>query len=401
MTAILVVMPVYDRLVDESLRSVLTQVLPDGVVMDIFMPYMGYGCGTKDSRYTIRDKYNEARDKFLQGSYDYMWTMESDMVAPPDALEELLSVEADVAYGLYAFRRHPFDWNAYIEMDEANMLGFPLSGIPKRAQAALQGGEVLRTDGVGLGCTLIHRKVLERVPFAIYEDKQHGAGTEAVHFSHCDWYFALDTKDKFDCRVHCGVVLGHITDAPAPATIYPVAQGLQGNLQRHVPYGDVLRHIDDQSIAERYREWLCTPHDMLGHMETLRTESRGVVVELGCRYGASTTAFLAGEAIEVHSVDMKTCPHSHNDTRWHFHKQESTDTTGLPGCVDVLLVDTLHTYEQVRDELRVWVPRMNAGGTVLFHDTELPDVRRAIEDYCPHPVEFHAHSYGLGIARLP
>ena len=65
-------------------------------------------------------------------------------------------------------------------------------------------------------------------------------------------------------------------------------------------------------------------------------------------------------------------------------------------------MDTLHTYEQVRDELDVWGDRVAAGGVVLFHDTDsFPDIRRAIDEWCSSrgvPYRYLGGSNGLGIA---
>jgi cephalosporin hydroxylase len=50
--------------------------------------------------------------------------------------------------------------------------------------------------------------------------------------------------------------------------------------------------------------------------------------------------------------------------------------------IDVLLIDTEHTYDQVTGELELWWPRVRVGGYVLAHDTEtFPGVRAAIEDW--------------------
>src|SRR5690349_15787457 len=49
--------------------------------------------------------YRKIQAAFLAGGYDALWIVEDDLVVPPDALEKLLAVEADVVYGVYTFRR--------------------------------------------------------------------------------------------------------------------------------------------------------------------------------------------------------------------------------------------------------------------------------------------------------
>ena len=61
-------------------------------------------------------------------------------------------------------------------------------------------GKVVDTAGVGLGCTLIRRDVLEAIPFRVKDE-----------WIANDWYFAIDAREKgFIQRHDCSVVCGHI-----------------------------------------------------------------------------------------------------------------------------------------------------------------------------------------------
>jgi cephalosporin hydroxylase len=85
----------------------------------------------------------------------------------------------------------------------------------------------------------------------------------------------------------------------------------------------------------------------------------------------------------------------------------------LPDDVDIVFIDTLHTYDQTMSELIAYVPKVKPGGVVLLHDTELPHpeadptcaafpVRRAIDDYLADRVEvceYVSGCYGLGVIR--
>ena len=92
--------------------------------------------------------------------------------------------------------------------------------------------------------------------------------------------------------------------------------------------------------------------------------------------------------------------------QWRFVLADSREErpvvdAGLPDELDVLFIDTLHTYEQVRDELAVWGDRVVPGGMILFHDTDsYPPIRRAISEWCKSrsvPFEFRGGSNGLGV----
>lgn len=147
-------------------------------------------------------KHNQARAMFLAGDYDALFFVECDMILPTNALLDLVSVNSDVAYGLYVARHRTRCWLAFNYIDDRNCESFSYSA--KRARGAW--GKVLDTQGVGLGCTLIRRHVLERISFRVLEDEKVAD----------DWHFALDVMHAgFRQMHHFGVHCGHITpDGP-------------------------------------------------------------------------------------------------------------------------------------------------------------------------------------------
>lgn len=167
-----------------------------------------------------------------------------------------------------------------------------------------------------------------------------------------------------------------------------------------------------RTAQERYQEVAAARSDIQRHLPRLRHEARGTVLELGVRGGSSTVALLAGleeRGGTLWSVDVDPASASvfPDHPQWRFVQADSRDESpvvdaGLPDEIDVLFVDTLHTYEQVRDELAVWGDRVVHGGVILFHDTDsYPLIRRAISEWCKPrsvPFEFRGRSNGLGVA---
>jgi hypothetical protein len=148
-----------------------------------------------DGRVNVLNAYRLGRALCLTGEWDAMLCVENDIVPPRDALQRLAAVEADVAYGLYCYRQPGHVWNAYCN-------GYQLSGKPAEARAAW--GNVCEVEGYGLGCTLIHRRVLEKIEFRIKPG-------DALH---CDSHFAEDVKkagfrQMCDLGVRCGHVVNH------------------------------------------------------------------------------------------------------------------------------------------------------------------------------------------------
>ena len=160
----------------------------------------------------LTSKHNQARHMVLELGYDALLLIESDVIVPPLTLERLTRVDADVAYGLYISRHGHRKWLAYDHVHESGT-GASMSDIPMECPAAW--GNVIETKGVGLGCTLIHRHVLEALEFRCPDHKTHD-----------DWYFALDCQAHNFVQKHdCGVVCGHIQGTPDPKILWPEPDG--------------------------------------------------------------------------------------------------------------------------------------------------------------------------------
>ncbi len=174
---------------------------------------------------------------------------------------------------------------------------------------------------------------------------------------------------------------------------------------------------------QRYMECVGTPSDIQHHLPLLYSLARGNVLELGTRTGVSTAALLAG--VEAHggrvwSVDVDDCSGLFaGHPLWSFEQGNSTDPyivecialrptgedTAYDDGIDLLLVDTEHTVEQVALELSMWSERMAPGGTICIHDPEtFPGVRRAVTEFCEArgwPVTFVLPCNGMAVIEVP
>lgn len=175
----------------------------------------------QDARDAIVAQYNEARRIVLDLGYDALLTVECDMLPPANAIRRLRNCAADIAYGLYVLRRPPWEWNAYSVME--GMAAWPLSRVEARAR--VEWGEVVDVDGIGLGCTLVQRRVLEAIRFRA-DGLLHSDGNR----SYCDWYLAQDARDAgFTQRCDTSVICGHIHPADEqgrdrPSVIWPIGE---------------------------------------------------------------------------------------------------------------------------------------------------------------------------------
>lgn len=132
--------------------------------------------------------------------------------------------------------------------------------------------------------------------------------------------------------------------------------------------------IDDLFEVELNR-----PSDMQGHLPTLRDLAHGcaLVVELGVRDGVSTVGLLAGRPKTLISVDI--IPPSAHLARlvnaamqakvdWQYRRADSL-MLNLPNDIDLLMIDTLHTHDQLDGELLLHAGRVRPGGRIAMHDT--------------------------------
>lgn len=154
--------------------------------------------------------------------------------------------------------------------------------------------------------------------------------------------------------------------------------------------------------------------DIGGHLQRLREAARGNVLEIGVRGGISTAALLLGvkdHGGHVWSLDVGDYgPVFGGDPDWTFIQGHSVRDSDrlllevLPPELDMLLIDSDHTYETTRNELYFYALLLRKGGVVFLHDTDLhwAGVRRALDEFAKEmkcvPV-YHAGSFGMGELR--
>ncbi len=170
-------------------------------------------------------QHNKARDIVLNNGYDALLSIEADMIIPEDAINKLVEVDADVVYGLYVWRHKAKRWSAYTTLNlwGGESVSLNHDGIDARNAW----GNVIDAAGLGMGFTLISKRVLETVTFRLHDGthswiqeeyaadfKQMGIDPYVQHKSMVcdDWLFAMDAQHYgFRQKAHCGVVCGHCT----------------------------------------------------------------------------------------------------------------------------------------------------------------------------------------------
>lgn len=170
---------------------------------------------------------NQIAAGMLKSSAEWLFFMDDDMLYPSLALIRLLHDRVDVVGGTYfqRFAPHPIVAYEYGGKDEKGLYQYrPIQeeweryarehkdaipiGEDKPFVGAILGKDgLMEVGGIGTGCLLIKRKVLERVgePWFGYQE----GGSE-------DLYFCRRAREVgFKVHVDLGVVCGHISKTVA------------------------------------------------------------------------------------------------------------------------------------------------------------------------------------------
>ncbi len=147
---------------------------------------------SKTGRQTLAKARNYLRRAFLSEDYDYMFHLESDLLPPKDIIERLMEEEKLIITGMYEIGvegtnftlgkgtfwefdhegRNPLIHLAFPTPPERltpekiarNDTAFTRQLKPHEWETFID-GTVKQVGGCGLGCTLIHRDILERFDF--------------------------------------------------------------------------------------------------------------------------------------------------------------------------------------------------------------------------------------------
>lgn len=133
--------------------------------------------------------------------------------------------------------------------------------------------------------------------------------------------------------------------------------------------------MSDSSIQSRYEVVKKEPTDMWEHMDVLKAHSAqcASVVEFGVYDCTSTWALLAGLPKKLTSYDIARRPEvdeveqaaSDSSTQFKFVLASSTEVELDP--VDLLFIDSKHTYEHLKAELALHANKI--GRYIILHDT--------------------------------
>jgi hypothetical protein len=135
------------------------------------------------------------------------------------------------------------------------------------------------------------------------------------------------------------------------------------------------KKIINSTIHERFESECKRKSDINELLPTLYEYAKRSprIVEFGVRQVVSTWALMAAKPNSLTSYDIKRTPQvteaieiaKRSGFLWNFVEADTTDVI-IPEC-DMLFIDSLHTYRQLRIDLGIHSPRVRR--FIAFHDT--------------------------------
>jgi glycosyltransferase involved in cell wall biosynthesis len=145
-----------------------------------------------NSRMALANSQNYARHIVQSQNYDYLMFIESDLIPPKDIIQRLLNHNVSVVGALYFLEApHPDGRKIKIPctfVSQVSSTGETSTRIIKLHEVAGYLNTGLRkVHGVGLGCTLIRRDIVNQFPFW-YDER--------FIDKHSDVYFFMQLQNK-------------------------------------------------------------------------------------------------------------------------------------------------------------------------------------------------------------
>lgn len=150
------------------------------------------------------------------------------------------------------------------------------------------------------------------------------------------------------------------------------------------------------AVTRRFLDWADV--DLIRELTAMLPPDRNVVVvDLGAGSGTTAGAVWAerAERIRITTYDIDPTNLHWSGVfmanigaaeAWQGHLKDSTEAAAEWGdeSIDLLMLDTSHTYEQTVAELDAWLPKVRRDGWVWCHDYrgDYPGVTNAIDELC-------------------
>ena len=171
---ILVAIPTAKYIEVETFKSLFDLTVPDGYELD-FQYFYGYSISQ------IRNLIADWAKR-----YDYLFSLDSDVVLPKDTLTKMLDADKDIISGLY-IQRIPNTHTLEVYMDTPN------GGCTNIPYHLIKDKGVVEIAACGMGCVLIKSEVFRKMPYPHFFYKEALSHTDTVSE---DVFFCMKAREN-------------------------------------------------------------------------------------------------------------------------------------------------------------------------------------------------------------
>lgn len=189
---ILIAVPTFENICVETFKSIYN--MDKGGHDVVFDSVKGYDCAKAR---------NEIGKRTLEGGYDAVLMVDSDIILPNDALVNLTEITSDVTLGCYPHKNTTSHEVELFRIGQPNYeTRYTYDTMPNQSRIIVKGG--------GFGCALVRAHVFNKVPYPWFQYKIY---TNGEHLSE-DLYFCSAVNKhhlriEADTRVRCGHLHKH------------------------------------------------------------------------------------------------------------------------------------------------------------------------------------------------
>ena len=172
---ILIAIPTNKLIEAETFKSIYDLEVPDGYET-VFQYFYGY---------QVEQVRNLIASWVINGPYDYLFAVDSDIAFPKDTLKKLVSHDKDIVTGVYIQR---IPGKHTIEVMRRNEHG----GVTHVPWDSIKGQGLVPIDGCGFGCVLVKKSVFVAIEYPHFVYK---SAIDHAHTISEDVYFCMKARE--------------------------------------------------------------------------------------------------------------------------------------------------------------------------------------------------------------
>lgn len=143
-------------------------------------------------------------EQFLASKCEWFLSVDTDIILPACVVGRMLSRGVPLIGALIYVNAHPPFPQIYHKIADFGFGGFGTMQV----QEKFEPGELIKADGTGAGCLMVHRDVFEaipkQIPFRWFQHEQHGADMFGEDIIFCQRAASAGYQLYIDTAVHAG-----------------------------------------------------------------------------------------------------------------------------------------------------------------------------------------------------